>query len=147
MGFEPILSAWKAEMLPITPIPHMARAEGFEPPLTVLETAVLPLHQARMVGGPIYNHQRTSVLLSKRSLVSQNIELITSLAQSTGFEPASLFGANCFQDSSLTARTLCKLMGGITGFEPARLSTLEPQSSESTNFSTFHIWRSESELH
>ena len=36
MGFEPILSAWKAEMLPITPIPHMARAEGFEPPLTVL---------------------------------------------------------------------------------------------------------------
>lgn len=48
MGFEPILSAWKAEVLPITPIPHMARAEGFEPPLTVLETAVLPLHQARI---------------------------------------------------------------------------------------------------
>ena len=25
----------------------MARVEGFEPPLTVLETAVLPLHQTR----------------------------------------------------------------------------------------------------
>lgn len=66
----------------------LARALRFEQRVAVLETAGLPLTDARTVGGPIYNHQCTSVLPFKRLLVLLNVELITSLARRARFELA-----------------------------------------------------------
>lgn len=43
-GVEPSPSAWKAEILAIKLIPHLAGIERFELPSTVLETVVLPLN-------------------------------------------------------------------------------------------------------
>lgn len=40
----PRSSAWKAAGGPITCLPALASREGLEPPQTVLETVVLPLH-------------------------------------------------------------------------------------------------------
>ena len=44
-GIEPLTHACKAHVFPLAPTPHiMASREGLEPPQTVLETAMLPLH-------------------------------------------------------------------------------------------------------
>ena len=43
LGLEPRTTESESAMLPITPIANVAGVDGFEPPLTVLETARLPL--------------------------------------------------------------------------------------------------------
>lgn len=46
MGFEPTTDGITIRGSTIElPTPYLASPEGLEPPLTVLETAVLPLHQ------------------------------------------------------------------------------------------------------
>lgn len=42
--FGLVPSAWEADVLPLTPILHMAGLAGLEPTNTASKTVVLPLH-------------------------------------------------------------------------------------------------------